>query len=350
MRMIEVVNMHTRWLVSAVVLLCSVCIVSKADAGPSKTLEKVRTRGHVVCGVSKNSPGFSHVDRTGHWSGFGVDFCAALAAAAIGRADAVVYRSLSAAARLSALKSGDVDVLVHNSSWTLGRATDLGLRYVSPLFYEGMALLVRRDQNIASAMELAGGAFCTLAATPSPRDIASYFGSRKMAYEIVTFDTWDEAVKAFKSKRCQVLSAESSTIAVQLASMPDKSEYMILPEMIAQEAMAPAVRSGDEGWYEIVRWTVFALIKAEELGLSRKNVEGLRAQDNKRVQQFLGVDGHTGKTLGLSKTWTYLVVSQVGNYGDIFERNFGADSPLKMSRGLNHLWSDGGLLAAPAFR
>jgi general L-amino acid transport system substrate-binding protein len=313
-------------------------------------MEKVRKRGYVICGVSNNAPGFSQVDKAGKWTGFEMDFCAALAAAVLGRSEAVKFRPLSAAARFSKLRDGDVDVLVNAASWTLGRATDRGIRYVSPLFYEGMGLLVRRDQDIASAMELTGAAFCALVGTPAKRDIERFFGSRNMSHEIVTFDTWDEAVKSFKSKRCQVLSADLSTIAMQLASMPDKDEYMILPEVIAQEPLGPAVRWEDERWFEIVRWTIFALIKAEELGVSSQNIDSMRGRENPVIRRYLGEDGPVGKSLGLPQGWTYQMIKQVGNYGEIFFRNLGAGSPLKMRRRLNNLWSSGGLFAVPTFR
>ena len=334
----------------AVLLLCGMLFSAGAAGAQSETLAKVRARGHVICGVSNNSPGFSKVDKSGKWSGFEVEFCAALAAAALGNAEAVKYRPLTAGARFKALQSGEIDVLVHNTSWTLGRVANFGIRYVSPLFYEGTGLVVRREQDIASAMELTGAAVCTLGGTSAERSVAYYFSSRKMSYENVTFDTWDEAVKAFKSKRCQVLSADMSMIASQLSSMPDNSDYMILPELIAQEPLSPAVRTGDEGWFEIVRWTIFALVKGEELGLSSLNIDKMRARAAPHVRQFLGIDRHIGTALELPGDWTYQVIRQVGNYREIFARNFGSSSPLKMQRKLNRLWVAGGLLSAPSFR
>ncbi len=329
---------------------CTFFALPNAAAGHSVVLEKVKQRGHVICGVSKAMPGFSQVDKSGKWSGFEIDFCAALAAAVLGRRDAVKFLSINAAARIAKLRNGDVDVLVASSSWTLSRATDRGVRIVSPLFYEGMALLVRRDQDIASAFELTGAAFCTLAASPAQRGIARYFGSRNMSHEIVAFDTWDEAVKSFKSRRCQVLGAELSVLALQLSSMPDKADYMVLPELIAQEPIGPAVKRGDERWFDIVRWTIFALIKGEELGLSSTTIEAARAQDNPIIRQFLAEDNVIGKSLKLEPGWTGRIIKQVGNYGEIFARNLGAGSPLHRRRQLNKLWSNGGLLAAPAFR
>ncbi len=336
--------------VIAMLFGCMFLALPDAAAGHSVVFEKVKQRGHVICGVSKDMPGFSQVDKAGKRTGFEIDFCAALAAAVLGRSDAVKFRALSAVTRNAKLRNGDVDVLLANSSWTLSRGVDRDVRIVSSFFYEGMGLLVRRDQDIASALELTGAAFCTLAATPAQHDIARYFGSRNMSHEILAFDTWDETVRSFKSRRCQVLSAELSVLAAQLSAMPDKEDYMILPELIAQEPLGPAVRRGDERWFGIVRWTIFALIKAEELGLSSTTIESARGKDNLIIRQFLAEDGLIGKSLKLDRGWTSRVIKQVGNYGEIFARNFGAKSPLKRRRQLNRLWSKGGLLAAPAFR
>ena len=348
--MSEAVRLHIVHLFIAI-FFCSVFFTLPGTAAAhSKTLQQVRQRGHIICGISKETAGFSELDESGKWSGFEIDFCRALAVVVFGQRDAVKLVSLAARSRFKALRKRQIDVLVRNADWSLRRANEQGLRYVSPLYYEGTGLLVRRDQDIASAMELTGAAFCTLKATPAQRDIAIFFGSRNMAHEIVSFETWAEAVGAFKSRRCQVLSARLSLIAAWLASAPESSDYMILPEMIGQEPLGPVVRAGDEEWFEIVRWTIFALIRAEELGLTSQNIDERRGQNSLAVRQFLGSGSYAGRSFSLAPDWIYQLIKQTGNYGEVFARNFGPGSSLNMQRRLNHLWSGGGLLAVPTFR
>ena len=319
------------------------------QAARSSTLTAVQARGYVSCGVPKSVPGFAVHDKAGKWSGFAVDLCAALASAVLGDRKAVRYYPLPPAGRNKAISLGKIDVLLAGTSWTLGRASNMAIRHVTPVLFDTTRLLVRREQDIASAMELTSAAFCLVSGMQAQTDIAAYFGSRKMSYEVVSFDTWDEALKAYQTKRCQVLAADAITIAAQLAAMPDSGQHMILPEVVAQEPISPLVRAGDETWFEIVRWTVFALIKAEELGITSENVDALRVAGSQTVRQFLEVaQGH--QPFGLANDWIFQVIRQNGNYGELFERNLGRNSSLKMERKLNRPWSAGGVFAAPAFR
>jgi len=314
------------------------------------TLHRVRRRGYLRCGVSKDALGFSLVDSAGRWSGLGVDFCVALSVAVFGNRDAVKFVPLSAAGRFTAVQNRDVDVLIHNTTWTLGRDATPNLQFVAPLFFGGTKLLVRLKQNVESALELAGASVCTLAGSASEQNTAGYFLLHKMRHEIVSFDKWSDAVEAYQAKRCQALAGDVITLARQTLKIGGANEHMLLPEFLAVDMLGPAVRTGDDVWFKIVRWTVAAMIRGEELALTSSNVDAMRGKANPVVRGFLGLDARLGRSLWLSDDWTYQIIKQVGNYGESFARNFGAGSKLKLDRALNNLWSKGGLLVAPHFR
>lgn len=332
---------------SAVVLLGSVL---GAAAVLGATLDDVRARGYLVCGVSEQTPGFAAANEHGHWSGLEVDFCGAVAAATLGRADAVKFRPLAAGERFQALKSGEVDVLGRATTWTLSRDTDLGLRFVGVLLHDGQGFLVRRAHAVTSVLELSGSSVCVLSGTNSEQGLVDFFTRRQMRYQRVVAERWEDLVKAYADGGCTLLTGDVSTLAFERSRLPTPNDHMLLPEFIAKEPLGPIVRQGDEQWFSIVRWTLFALIAAEELELTSANVESARTSSVVEIRRFLGVDANLGQAMGLENDWAFQIVKQVGNYGEVFDRNLGAKSLLKLDRGLNNIWTKDGLMFAPPVR
>jgi general L-amino acid transport system substrate-binding protein len=324
--------------------------VVAADAASGATLEAIRARGHVLCGVSEVQPGFSQVDPAGVRSGFDVEFCTALAAALFGNKDAVKYWPLSANDRFKALQSGDVDVIARGAAWTLSRDTEFGARFTGVLFYDGQGFMTRRGNAVASVLELSGASICALPGVMGEQGVAEFFGAQRMRYQIVTQENWDDLVKAYTAGSCTVLTGDVSLLAVARSKLKDPDNNIILPELITKEPRGPAVRQDDPQWFAVVRWTLMALIEAEELGLSSGNVDARRASTVPEVRRFLGLEANLGQALGLPRDWAYQVVKIVGNYGEIFDRTVGAGSELKLSRGLNDLWTKGGLMYSMPFR
>jgi general L-amino acid transport system substrate-binding protein len=313
-------------------------------------LETVRERGHIVCGVGNGLKGYSTANADGTWTGISVDFCRALAAAVLGSKDAVKFVPLPAAERFSALQSGEIDILSRDATLTSSHDTGLGIRFPGVLVYDGQGFMVRKSQGIASALELSGARVCVVTETADAEGIASYFGGLKMPVELIRFDKWQEVVAAYANKACQVLSADVSTLALTRQQLSDPDEHIILPELATKHLIGPAVRQGDDAWFSVVRWTLYALIAAEELGITSANVDAMKGLASGDVRNFLGLDLDLGKHLGLSADWTQRVVKQVGNYGELFERHLGPKSPMKLERRLNNLASNGGLHYAPSFR
>jgi general L-amino acid transport system substrate-binding protein len=335
---------------AAMIALAAVCLLGSSAVSSAATIDTVRARGYLICGVAEGAPGFSQVDDRGVWTGLDVDFCAALATAIFGRKDAVKFRALSAAERFSNLKSGDVDILARSATWTLSRDTDLGARFVSALFYDGLGLLVRRSQGVASVLELSGAMICVSAGGPARQQLEEYFSQRGMKFTAVPFERWNEAIQAYQNKRCTALAADVSALALVRATLGNIADNQILPETMSKEPLGPVVRLGDEHWFGIVRWVLFALVAAEEYGLTPATVDAGRSSHLTEVRRLLGTDGDLGTSLGLSRDWAYQLIKQVGNYGEIYERNIGLRSALKLERGVNSLWSKGGLMYAPPFR
>ena len=331
-------------------VLGAIFFVCSSASIPAATLDEVRSRGHLLCGVAEGLMGFSHLDARGVWSGLEVDFCAALAAAIFGDRNAVKYRPLTLAERFSALRDGEVDVLARSAPWTLSRDMDLGARYVDTLFFDGQAIMVRRAQGVTSVLELSGASICVMNAGSAQQGLEEYFSQRGMRFTAVTFDKWDAAVEAYLNERCTALTADLTALALVRAAIDQTGEHQLLPELLTKEPLGPAVKQGDPQWFGIVRWVLYALIAAEEHGVSRANVEAMRQSPIAAVRRLLGTDGDLGASLGLSRTWAYDVIRQVGNYGELFERNVGMRSPQKLERRINDLWSKGGLMHAPPFR
>ncbi len=320
---------------------------ARADRG---VLEAVRARGQLLCGVGDGPKGYSHLNAQGQWSGISVDFCRALAAAVLGSKDAVGFRPLALEQGLSALQAGDIDVLSRKIAMTSTSDTSLGVRFPGILVYDGQGFMVRKSQNIASALEFSGARICIAGDAADQQGIADYFADLKMPVELAKFEKWSDAVMAYADRSCIALSADLSTLALARQELGDVNDHIILPEIASRRPIGPAVRQGDDEWFSIVRWSIYALVAAEELGISAANVDTAKSAGSSEVRRFLGVDVDLGKRLGLSADWTQKIVRQLGNYGDLFERHFGQRSPLKLERRLNNLATKGGLHYAPSFR
>ncbi len=325
-------------------------LIAGVSAAQAATLDQVRERGFIQCGVSQGLPGFSTADDSGAWTGIDTDFCRAVAAAVFGDPAKVRFRPLSAKERFTALQSGEVDILSRNTTWTFGRDTSAGLRFVGVIYYDGQGFMVRRRLGVTSALELSGAEICTNTGTTTELNIADYFRVHKMPYTVVAFEKSDEAVQAYDGGRCDVYTSDISGLNAQKAKLTTPSEHMLLPEVISKEPLGPAVRQDDPQWINIVRWTLFALIGAEELGLTSGNIDDALDSNSPAIRRFAGVDGDLGGKIGLDARWAFNIVKMVGNYGELFARNLGSDSPLQLERGLNRLWTEGGLLYAPPIR
>jgi general L-amino acid transport system substrate-binding protein len=333
-------------------LIATLALAALAAASPvlAGVLETVRTRERVICGVGDGPRGYSTLDSEGVWTGISADFCRALAAAVLGNKDAVKFRQVKRSERLAALQSGEIDVLSRNFEMTSSHDTALGVRVPGVLVFDGQGFLVRKAQGVASALELSGTRICVQSDGTDAQGLADYFGALRMPFELAKFDKWPDAVAAYTAKSCQVLSADVSLLSLARQHLADPDNHILLPEIATRHPLGPAVRQGDEAWYSVVRWTIYALIAAEEFGITSTNVDAMRTSPSAEVRRFLGADKDFGRQLGLAPDWTHRIIKQVGNYGEIFERDLGLKSPLKLERRLNNLATKGGLHYAPSFR
>lgn len=325
-----------------------VSAVSAAHAGV--TLNAIKKSGFIKCGVSDGLPGFSYADEKGNYSGIDVDVCRAIAAAVFGDATKVKFTPLTAKERLTALQSGEIDVLSRNTTWTSSRDSAQGLNFTGVTYYDGQGFLVNKKLGVKSAKELDGATVCVQAGTTTELNLSDYFRAHKMKMTPISYDKSDESAKSLEAGRCDVLTSDQSQLYAQRIKLAKPDEYVVLPEVISKEPLGPVVRHGDDDWFDIVKWTLFAMVNAEELGINSKNVDEMKKSTNPDVKRMLGVEGERGKDFGLANDWMAVVIQQVGNYGEIFQRNVGADSPLKIERGLNALWNQGGLQYAPPVR
>lgn len=314
------------------------------------TLDEVQARGYLIAGVNGGVFGFSMPDEKGVWKGLDVDTAKAIAAAVFGDVTRVTFTALTAVQRLPALQSKEIDVLCRNTTQTLTRETTNGLNFVHVTYYDGQGFMLPKKLGIKSAKELDGATVCVLPGTTTEMNAADFFRRNNMKWKPVVIEQTAELSKAFFAGRCDCLTSDVSQLAAQRSVAPNPADYMILPEVISKEPLAPVVRHGDDQWYDIVNWTVMALIEAEELGITSKNVDEMRRSKDPHVKRFLGVTPGMGKALGLDENWAYNIIKQVGNYGDIFERNVGTGTPLGLERGLNDLWTRGGLMYSAPFR
>ena len=317
-------------------------------AGPM--MDKVKAQG-LACGVSTGLAGFSLADSQGNFTGLDVDICRAIAAVMTGDAKKVKFVPLSAQQRFTALQSGEVDLLSRNTTWTLQRDTQLGLNFAPTTYYDGQGFMVNKKLGVKSAKELSGATVCVQPGTTTELNLADYFRANKMQFKPVVIEKLDEVEAAYFSGRCDVYTTDASGLAAtRVSKAPNPQDQVILPEIISKEPLAPAVRHGDDEFFDIVKWTVYALLEAEEKGITSKNVDEMLKSEDPTIKRLLGATEGMGKSLGVDEKWAYNAIKQVGNYGEIFDRNVGKDSPLKLERGLNDLWTKGGLMYAPPVR
>jgi len=316
---------------------------TQAAFADSATLKAVKDRGMLNCGANGQLSGFGIPDPQGNWTGFDVDFCRALAAAIFNDPTKVKFVPLTAANRFTALQTGEIDVLSRNTTWTMERDTTLGVDFAAVNFYDGQGFMVRKSLKVNSALELNGASVCVQQGTTTELNLADYFRQNHMTLKTVTFATVDEAVKAYDSNRCDSYTTDSSGLYGVRLQLADPNANIVLPEIISKEPLSPAVRQGDDTWEDIVRWTHYVMVDAEELGVNQHNVDDMLKSDAPDVRRLLGIEGQFGTALGLTNDWGYRIIKAVGNYGESFERNVGQGSPLKIARGLNALWTKGGL-------
>ncbi len=321
-----------------------------ATAAQAGILDDVKAKGYVQCGVTSGVPGMSQPDENNNWTGLEVDYCRALAAAIFDDAQAVRFTPLTSQERFAALSAGEIDVLSRTTTWTMSRDTDLGISFTGVMYYDGQGFLVRGADGISSALELDGAAICIESGTTTELNAADYFASNGLEFNPVVFVDKPEVLKAYEDGRCDVLTSDGSQLASDRTKFATPSDHVLLPEIISKEPLGPSVRQGDAQWFNVSRWVYFALLEAEELGVTQANVDEMLGSDNPSVKRLLGVEGDFGTPIGLPTDWGYRIVKHIGNYGESFERNLGETTPIGLSRGLNALWKDGGLQYAPPIR
>ena len=337
---------HSVWCIW-LLLIAVVGFCAAADAG---TLDQVKARGHLICGSNPRLAGFGLYDSKGNWTGFDVDYCRAIAAAIFNDPNKVEFISLTAKNRFTALQSGEIDVLSHNTTWTESRETEQALLFTGINFYDGQGFMVHRKLNISSVLELSGASICVQEGTTTELNLADFFHAHQMQYEAVNFATAEEAARAYEAGRCDAFTNDSSALYAERIALPSPADNVILPEIVSKEPFSLAVRQGDDQWFNLVKWVHFAMLDAEEAGITSQNVDDELTSEDPTTRRLLGVEGNFGEGLGLTKDWVYRIIKLVGNYGEVFDRNLGAGSPLKIKRGLNALWSKGGLQYAPPVR
>jgi general L-amino acid transport system substrate-binding protein len=341
--------MFKKYMAAGVVAATLVGAAGAAYAG--KDLDAIKARGSLICGVSTGVAGFAAADSQGKWTGLDVDTCRAIAAAIFGDADKVKFVPTTAQQRFTALQSGEVDLLVRTTTWTLTRDTALGFDFTGVNYYDGQGFMVNKKLGVKSAKELNGATVCVQPGTTTELNLADYFRANKMTFKPVVIEKVEEVRAAFFAGRCDVFTTDASGLySTRAANAPNPDDYVILPEIISKEPLGPLVRHGDNQFADIVRWTLFAQIEAEEYGITSKNVDEMLKSDNPAIKRILGVTPGMGKALGVDEKWVYNIIKQVGNYGEMFDRNVGMGSPLKIARGQNALWTQGGLQYAPPIR
>ncbi|MFG1308172.1 amino acid ABC transporter substrate-binding protein [Xanthobacter tagetidis] len=315
-----------------------------AGAAQAATLDDVKARGALNCGVSQGLPGFSSPNDKNEWSGLDVDFCRAIAAAIFNDPSKVKYSPLSAKDRFTALTSGAIDLLSRNTTWTMSRDTTLGFNFAGVIYYDGQGFMIRKSAGVKSTTELDGASICVQTGTSNELNVGDYFRSKNMKYkEVIAFATLDEAIKAYESGRCDAFTSDRSQLAAVRLKLTNPADHLVLPETISKEPLGPLVRHGDDQWFDLVKWTYFALLNAEELGITSKNVDQMVNSTNPEIKRLLGTDGKYGEGVGLTADWAVRIIKAVGNYGEIYDRNVGPSTPLGIERGINKLWTEGGL-------
>ena len=319
-------------------------------ASAQGTLDKVKQRGVVNCGVSPGLPGFSNPDDKGNWTGIDVTFCRAMAAAIFGDPTKVSFKPLTAKERFTALQSGEVDLLSRTTTWTMSRDSSMGLVFAGVTFYDGQGFMVKTGKKVTSAKQLNGASVCVQTGTTTELNLADYFRANKMTYKTVVFEKADEAIAAYDAGRCDTFTTDSSGLYAERLKLKNPAENVILPEIISKEPLGPVVKQGDFQWFTITKWVYYALLTAEELGVTKANVDEMLKSTNPEIKRLVGTEGEFGKGIGLTNDWAVKIVKGVGNYGEIYDETVGDKSPLKIARGINNLWTKGGLQYAPPIR
>jgi general L-amino acid transport system substrate-binding protein len=314
------------------------------------TLDTIKSRGVLNCGANGQLPGFGLPDAQGTWTGFDVDYCRALAAAIFNDPTKVKFVALTAKDRFTALQSGDVDVLIRNTTWSSSRDTQLGLNGTTPNYYDGQGFIVRKALKVNSALELSDASVCVQQGTTNELNLADYFRANKMKLKSATFAQLDEALKAYDTGRCDAFTSDASQLYSVRLKLAKSDDHVVLPEIISKEPLAPFVRHGDDQWFDIVRWTHFIMLNAEEFNITKANVDEQLKSENPEIKRLLGGESNYGEQFGLTKDWAYRIIKHVGNYGEVFDRNLGQGSQLKITRGLNALWTKGGIQYGPPIR
>jgi general L-amino acid transport system substrate-binding protein len=334
----------------AAVAAAAMAGMTSPAAAQAKTLDTVKQRGQLVCGVNTGLPGFGAADDKGVWTGLDVDYCKAIAAAVLSDPGKVRYAPLTAKERFTALQSGEIDVLSRNTTWTMSRDSSLGTSFAGVNYYDGQGFLVKRSLGVKMAKELKGATVCVQTGTTTELNLADFFRTNKLEYKPLVFDKLDEALRAYQADRCDSFTTDASGLYAVRLQLAKPEEHVVLPDIISKEPLGPTVRQGDFQWFTIVKWVHFALLNAEELGVTQANVDEMKKSANPDVKRLLGTEGDFGKGIGLDNDWAYRIVKALGNYGEVFERNVGMGSRLKIERGLNDLWTKGGLQYAPPIR
>jgi general L-amino acid transport system substrate-binding protein len=314
----------------------------------AQTLKAVKDRGSLICGVSQGLPGFSSPDDKGNWTGLDVDFCRAVAAAIFNDPSKVKFTPLSAKDRFEPLKSGEIDLLSRNTTWSMSR--DALFNFAGVTYYDGQGFMVRKALKVNSALELNGASVCTQTGTTTELNLADYFRSNNMKYEVIAFGSADETVKAYEGGRCDAFTTDVSQLYAEKLKLANVNDHVILPEIISKEPLGPLVRHGDDQWFDVVKWVHFAMLNAEELGVSQKTIDDAQKSTQPEIRRLVGAEGAYGEQIGLTKDWAVRIIKHVGNYGEVYERNLGTGSKLNISRGLNRLWTKGGIQYAPPIR
>jgi general L-amino acid transport system substrate-binding protein len=336
---------------SGAVAAAGLLVIAGSAPGQAATLDDVRAAGELKCGINTGLAGFAFTDDDGNWRGFDVAYCRAFAAAVLGDADAVAYVNLTGKTRFPALQSGEVDVLSRNTTWTLSRDVDLGFTFIGVSYYDGQGFIGRTDLGITSATELSGASICIQTGTTTELNLADFFRLNGLSYEPVPIETNEEARTNYVADRCDVYTTDASGLAATRSTFANPDDHVIYPEIISKEPLGPLVRQGDDAWADVVRWSLNVMINAEEYGVSSANVDELKGgSDNPEVNRMLGSSGNLHEMIGLDQDWAYNIIKQVGNYGEVFETYLGASTPIGLERGLNALYTDGGLIYAPPMR
>jgi general L-amino acid transport system substrate-binding protein len=335
---------------SALLAAAALIAMSSAAGAQQKTLDAVKQRGQLVCGVNVALPGFSAADDKGVWSGLDVDYCKAIAIAVLGDPNKVRYVPTTTKERFTALQSGALDVLSRNTTWTMSRDSALGMSFAGVNYYDGQGFMVKKSAGLKSAKQLGGATVCVQTGTTTELNLADFFRINKLQYKPLVFDKLDEALRAYQADRCDSFTTDASGLYASRLLLAKPGDHVVLPDIISKEPLGPAVRQDDFQWFTIVKWVHFALLNAEELGVTQANVDQMAGSTNPDIRRLLGKEGDFGKGVGLDNQWAYRIVKQLGNYGEIFERNVGSGSRLKIERGLNGLWTKGGLQYAPPIR